>query len=241
MVKNAILNANQIDLYIKEVSRHLPYPDSKKEEALDELRHDIQSAIEDSQDDISTVFGNPRDVARNVSQGHDWHKNRARWRTRLLAYFIDLFIEGFLILITMIIGFTFTIMTVMPFEDLMQVFTTWEKGEFVFSSQIFLLLIIITIMTIIAVIIFIGYNAVLEYYYGATIGKKLLNLGVVDQTGIKITWKQAIIRNLSKITISEEFLPIDVLLGMILHRFDPEKTTNQRGLDILAETIVIKH
>ena len=98
----------------------------------------------------------------------------------------------------------------------------------------------ISIFTITTVIGILGYNAILEYYFGATIGKKILNLSVVDQTGLRITWKQAIVRNFSKIIVSEEFLPLDVILGMILEKMDPEKARKQRGLDILAETIVIK-
>lgn len=85
-----------------------------------------------------------------------------------------------------------------------------------------------------------GYNAVLEYHFGATIGKRLLSLVVVDQSGVRISWKQALIRNLYKFLVSEELLPFDVMLGMILEKMDPEKTKNQRGLDILAETTVIK-
>lgn len=233
---------NQIDLYIKEVSRLLPYPKSKKKEALDELRIDVQAAMKDSEGETpSMVFGTPFDVAKNVSQGHDWHNKRARWRTRLFAWMIDLIIEGSLIIIFLGVGFLILIMTVIPYDDLIQEFSNWGSGTFTFSARVLLMTIFITFLTIVTVIILIGYNAVLEYYFGATVGKKLLNLAVVDQTGIRITWKQAIIRNFSKILISEELLPFDVILGMILEHLDPEKTRNQRGLDILAETIVIKH
>ncbi|MFX0181759.1 MAG: RDD family protein [Candidatus Hodarchaeota archaeon] len=233
---------NQIDLYIKEVSRLLPYPKSKKKEALDELRIDVQAAMKDSEGESPyTVFGSPLDVAKNVSQGHDWHSKRARWLTRLFAWIIDLIIEGSLIILSLGIGFLIIIITVMPYDDLLQEFSNWESGTITFSAQVLLLIVFITFLFIVALIIIIGYNAVLEYYFGATVGKKLFNLAVVDHTGIKITWKQAIIRNLSKILLSEELLPFDVVLGMILERLDPEKTRNQRGLDILAETIVIKH
>ncbi|MHA2332739.1 MAG: hypothetical protein ACXAEU_12015, partial [Candidatus Hodarchaeales archaeon] len=62
---------NQIDLYINEVSRLLPYPRSTKKEALDELRIDVQAAMRDSGGESpSTVFGNPLEVAKNVSQSH---------------------------------------------------------------------------------------------------------------------------------------------------------------------------
>ncbi|MFX0051697.1 MAG: RDD family protein [Candidatus Hermodarchaeota archaeon] len=233
---------NQIDVYINEVSHFLPYPKSKKTEALEELRIDVQAAMKDSKGESpSTVFGNPRDVAKNVSQSHEWYNKRTSWVTRFFAWIIDLIIEIGLIIIILGVGFLIIIVSVIPFDELMRIFSGEEYYDLTFSAQNVLLLIFISILTIFTVIILIGYNAIFEYYFGATVGKKLLNLGVVDLSGIRITWKQAIIRNFSKVIISEEFLPIDVILGMILERFDPDKARNQRGLDILAETIVIKH
>ena len=58
-----------IELYISKVSYLLPYPMSKKKDALDELRIDVQSAMRDSEGELpSSVFGDPLDVARNISQ-----------------------------------------------------------------------------------------------------------------------------------------------------------------------------
>ncbi len=234
---------NQIDMYINQVSRLLPYPKSTKKEALDELRIDVQSAMKDSKGETpSTVFGNPRNVAQNVSQGHDWHNERAGWGTRLLAWLIDLVMEACLVLSILGGGFLLLIV-IIPFDELMLEFSSWESGTSTlkfFSPQGLLFIAVITVLTVATVAAILGYNAALEYYFGKTIGKKLLCLAVVDKSGIKITWKQAIIRNLSKILVSEELLPFDVILGMILERMDPEKARNQRGLDILAETIVIK-
>ncbi|MFX0015807.1 MAG: RDD family protein [Candidatus Hermodarchaeota archaeon] len=232
---------NQIDQYINEVNGFLPYPKSKKFEALEELRIDVQAAMKDSQGETpSMVFGNPRDVAINLSQSHDWHDERARWRTRLFAWFLDLIIEIGLILCLLGIGFLVLVFTIIPFDELVGEFSKWEQGTITVSTQVLLMIIFITILLIIAFIVWLGYNAAFEYYFGATIGKRLLNLMVVDQDGVRISWKQAIIRNLSKLYVSEELLPLDVILGMILERMDPVKARNQRGLDILAETIVIK-
>jgi uncharacterized RDD family membrane protein YckC len=229
---------DQIDNYVNEVSRLLPYPYSKKRDALEELRIDVQSALKDSGGSPSSVFGSPIDVAKNVCQGNDWHNNRARWRTRVAAWLVDFFVVGSLIALILAAGFLLIITTVMPFEELMAEFVEWENS-FTISPQSIQLIIIISVLTIISFVIFIGYHVVLEYRYSTTLGKKILGLSVVDQSGIKITWKQALIRNFSKMLIFEEFLLIDVVLGMILERFDPEKTQKQRGLDILAETLVI--
>ncbi|MFX0124600.1 MAG: RDD family protein [Candidatus Hodarchaeota archaeon] len=232
---------NQIDIYIDEVNHFLPYPKAKKIEALEELRTDVQAALKDSEGESPhKVFGDPREVAKNVSQSHDWFSERARWRTRLLAWILDLIIETGLIICLLGVGFLILITTIIPFDELVLEFSRWENGIITPNAQIFLMIVFITLLLIIAFIVWLGYNAALEYYFGATIGKKLLNLLVVDQTGVKINWKQAIIRNFSKLYVSEELLPLDVILGMILERMDPEKTRYQRGLDILAETIVIK-
>ncbi|MHA1978221.1 MAG: RDD family protein [Candidatus Hodarchaeales archaeon] len=234
-------NLNQVDSYIDEISRYLPYSEETKQDALDELRIDVQSAMNESGGKIpSSVFGFPRDVALNVSQGNNWHIERASWKTRFLAWIVD-FMAEFLIILTFLAGSLLVfILTIMSWDELMTELTNWESGIVDFSLQGILLLLYISLLAIITAIIFVGYNVVLEYKYGATIGKKIFNLAVVDQAGIRITWKQAFIRNLSKVFIIEEFLPIDVILGMILERFDPEKTQRQRGLDILAETIVVR-
>ena len=65
---------------------------------------------------------------------------------------------------------------------------------------------------------------------------------MIDQTGIRITWKQSIIRNLTKIPLADEFLLFDVILGMVLDKKqEPEKPTKQRAMDILAETVVVRN
>jgi uncharacterized RDD family membrane protein YckC len=126
----------------------------------------------------------------------------------------------------------------MPFDDLIQEFAKWETSSFevIMASPTT----IISFITIIpATLVFLAYNIILEHFYSATIGKRLLNLRVVDHNGIKMAGRQSVIRNLSKIVLGE-LLIFDVVLGMILERQTPERTHNQRGLDILAETIVVK-
>ncbi|MHA2298472.1 MAG: RDD family protein [Candidatus Hodarchaeales archaeon] len=231
---------NQIDLYINEVSRLLPYPRSTKKEALDELRIDVQAAMRDSGGESpSTVFGNPLEVAKNVSQSHDWHGERAGWFVRFFAWMVDLFFETIIAFTYLGAGFLLLI-SFIPFDEMTQEFSKWESGAFEFTAREILLNLFSAFLIFTAMILFFGYNFFMEYYFSTTIGKKLFSLVVVDKTGVKMTGKQVFIRNLSKILISEELLPFDVVLGMILEKQDPKKTRKQRGLDILAETIVIK-
>ncbi|MFW9914104.1 MAG: RDD family protein [Candidatus Thorarchaeota archaeon] len=235
---------SQINLYINEVSRLLPYPQSKKKEVLEELGVDVQAAMKDSgEKSPSIVFGTPHDTAKNVCQAQNWHNIQATWHIRFFAWLIDwIFLTIFLMMIIGV-GFLATL-TFMSYEEMKDEFSQWESSTYDWnsaSSQAWMLMFVVLLMSIIAIIVFFGYNIGLEYYYGATIGKKFLNLIVVDQTGIRITWKQAIIRNISKILVNYTFLlPIDVLLGILREKRDPNKAYNQRGLDIIAETIVVK-
>ncbi len=237
------LNEKQeINNYIDEISRLLPYPKSLKEEVLDDLKIDVQSALDDSTDESPTkVFGPPLEVANNVIQGQEWYKNRAGWKVRFFAWGIDLFLKlglGFLILA---IGFIIMILFV-PLDELIQEFGKWETNsfEYILSTSKGQLVTILSFLVIVpGTIVFLLYNIVLEYYFSATVGKKLFGLVVVDHSGLKMQGRQVIIRNLSKIVLGE-FLILDTVLGMILERQTPERTHYQRGLDILAETIVIK-
>ena len=230
--------------FIDEVRRFIPYSEDKIQNALKELQIDVEAAMGEGKTP-SVEFGAPRDVALNITESHpEWYSKRAGWWTRFSAFLIDLFVETLVLVIYLGSGFLVTIAFVMPYDELVQEFNKWGSETFdlmeLFTPTNALLIGIISFLTITTMLIILGYNVVLEYYFGATIGKKLLNLLVIDQTGVRITWKQAIIRNFSKILISEELLPFDVVLGMILQKVNPEKTQNQRGLDILAETIVVK-
>ena len=231
-----------IEEYTRKVSRLLPYPKTQKKEALEVLRSDVLSAMKDSEDNIpSSAFGDPTDVAKNIIAGEEWHNQRAGWGIRFAAWSIDLFLKLSIAFLILGVGFILMIL-IMPFDELVQEFAKWETGTFeaIWSTpkgQITTILSLVIITT--ATIVFCGYNIILEHFFSATIGKWFLKLRVVDKSGIKMVGRQSIIRNLSKIVLGE-FLILDVVLGMILEKQTPDRTQNQRGLDILAETVVIK-
>jgi uncharacterized RDD family membrane protein YckC len=236
-----------IDEYIDEIAKLLPYPTSLMTKLLAGLRIDVETAMEGSQDKYpSTVFGIPRDVAKNLSRGYDWGTKRAGWWSRIFAYLIDFTILGVFLIVYFFAGIIFILTLFVPIDeipDLFQGFWGFDEPKPIQldlslgETIIFLTLLFSLVGS--AIIVFSGYIIALERYFSATIGKKLLKLSVVDVSGIKITWYQAIVRNLSKILGG--FLPVDLVLGMILERHSPDKTRKQRGLDILAETIVIKY
>jgi len=80
-------------------------------------------------------------------------------------------------------------------------------------------------------IIFFGYWVILEYKTGQTIGKKILNLKVVNVSGNKVNLKGILISSFGKSFL----LPVDVILGWILTN---EK--RQRVFNKLGDTIVVK-
>ena len=75
------------------------------------------------------------------------------------------------------------------------------------------------------------YSAIMEYLYGATIGKMLMDLRVQSLRGPLDLYK-TILRNLSK--IHGVILLIDALVGMLT-----EGDPRQRFLDRIAETTVV--
>lgn len=244
MAKNKMKMKNTIDKYIEQIDRLLPYPKDKKEGILEEFRIDAKLAIKDSDNsDPHTVFGSPRDVAKNLSQGFDWGTQRASWKTRTLAFIIDVMIKVVFIIITAVglLGILWILFKEKIFVWFDSIDWFYQNGlhigpDLALTEWIILFILFLFFFGSIILIV-ASYEVLLERVFSKTIGKKLLGLMVVDKSGIRITWTQAVIRNLSKIF---DLLLLDVVLGMILEKQDPEKTQKQRGMDILAETIVVK-
>jgi hypothetical protein len=107
-----------VDQYIKQLDWLLPYPKIKKEGILEEFQIDIQLAMKDSdKNDPYIVFGSPRDVAKNLSQGHDWGTQRASWKIRTLAFIIDVIIQ-----ITFIIFYFFVSLFISIFHSMINLY-----------------------------------------------------------------------------------------------------------------------
>lgn len=76
------------------------------------------------------------------------------------------------------------------------------------------------------------YEIILIYLYGATLGKMILGLKVVSYTGNKLSIKQSIIRNITKVI---SMLPLYIGYLWYFHGYN-----NQTWHDITANTIVIE-
>lgn len=89
-----------------------------------------------------------------------------------------------------------------------------------------------------ALLIFIinfGYGIVLEKVQGATLGKQVVGIKVVKETGSPLDWTAAIVRNILRIV---DFLPFFYIVGIILISSSPAK---QRLGDRVAKTVVIEN
>ena len=216
MEKNTHLDS--IEAYIKKVDQLLPYEAQVKHAALVTLRVDITEALKDAVDaDPVKTFGDPYEVAKDLSAGQHWAEKRAGYFIRTLAYLIDFFAS-------FVLGFGIVILGVIPF------YLGITYGNVVLGVIGFGLF----FMSVIGFIAMIeGYFILLEGLFSTTLGKKLFHLKTVDQSGIRISWNQAIVRNVSK--LNGTFLVFDVLIGKYF-----QKTHRQRALDTIAQTIVIK-
>jgi uncharacterized RDD family membrane protein YckC len=208
-----------IDVYIQKVNRLLPYPKSVKNSILESLEQDITEAMRDiNNPDPTEVFGDPGIVAKNLSSSKDWGTSPVGFRLRTVAYLIDFFLS-ILACLSLIVPTVFLIGPHM----------VYESNLIIFFVEFFLII----GGLVSGIFIFFCYPMVLEGLFSTTIGKKLFGMIVVDVSGIKISWKQAIIRNLPK--TQAEFLFFDVLIGKYI-----QKTYNQRALDQVAETVVVR-
>lgn len=202
-----------IDDYIQEVNIWLPYPMNLKSKILENLKSDILETIKDTGEKNPVLaFGDPYHVAKSISKGQDWGTIRADYGTRFWAYLFDQVIIFLGILIGIYLYISISLRS--GFNSLSLFFTA------------FFVLLPYTLFWI------YGYFVILEKIFAATPGKRLLGLSVCDESGVRITWLQAIIRNITK------FETTLLLLDTIIAHY--QKTNYQRLMDTVAKTIVVR-
>jgi uncharacterized RDD family membrane protein YckC len=209
-----------IDGYIREVSALLPYPEALKTPVLKELQKDVQDAMGTEKRPPSVVFGSPIEVAKNLSIAQNWGTRPASWGTRFIAYIID--VASLMFVFSVFFLFQLILVDFQIDE------IKWHTMRIPFGFLFF---------GIPMVGFILGYFIVLEKTYSKTIGKRLLGLIVVDESGINITWQQSLIRNFTKVPFLASFLPFDVLFGILSEKTRGRK---QRVLDFVAGTKIIQ-
>ncbi|MFX1514777.1 MAG: RDD family protein [Promethearchaeota archaeon] len=212
MTKNSLIDP--ISEYLHKIEQYFPYSTNKKIEAIMNLRTDIEEALKDSKkEDPEEVFGHPQEVAKNYSMNYEWGVVRVGFRSRTLAYCMDL-------------GVSFTFFSLFLLG--------WILSTYLAIISFHEVSVIIFILAWITLTGASWHQMITERYFSTTIGKQMLGLIVCDQSGIRITWSQAILRNLSKV------IPGLILPELIIGKYI--KTDKlQRPLDKVAETMVVKN
>lgn len=131
----------------------------------------------------------------------------AKWTDRFVAWLIDFVIIS---VISTTIIFSLFGTTYYEFEN-----ESWAEGTHYIPTSI----------------VFFVYWVILEYKTGQSIGKKILNLKIVNISGGKTDLKGILISSFGKSFL----LPIDVIIGWILTN---EK--RQRVFNKLGDTLIIK-
>ena len=132
----------------------------------------------------------------------------AKWIDRFLAWLIDFIIVS--IISTSIILASFVTINYEFEKDIFWV----ESTQYIPTS-----------------ILFFVYWTILEYKTGQTIGKKILNLKVIDIHGNSPSLKKIMVSSFGKSFL----LPIDIVLGWIL-----TNQKRQRIFNKLGDTLIVK-
>ncbi len=229
--------ANQIshkEEFIQQVRYWLPPRASQKEEWLQELEQDLKAAYKDISlefpmndrwNRVFNEFGTPQKVAADLLSSQSDLFIRASYKRRTIAYLVDLLISVSLFLFFVIVAGLSAYLIIVHGPDLIN-----DYGV----PKLFLLLLFLVLVNFFIASAFValfGYYVIFEKQWGATIGKRLLRMQVISEIGLRITWQQALVRNLSKFNL--QFLFFDWLIGLIM------KTDHQRGLDVVSKTQVI--
>ena len=138
------------------------------------------------------------------------------WK-RVVAYILDSFLISFIILTPFSSGFESNV------EEL-SLTSLWSSISSSLTTNYLLLTLAITLLILL-------YWSFLEYHFGQTVGKILLRIQVVSSNKKPLTYWQAIVRNVTK--LSSILIIFDTLYMLI-------KKTNQRYFEVISSTTVVE-
>lgn len=213
---------SELDIYLERVGSYLPFSGERKQELLEQLKPELEDAMKTDQN-LEMVFGDPQITAKNILHTTEFDYEFASWKRRITAYLMD----------TMIIWVFLILFFGIP---LYFIDAAYDLEDESFSTVEIIIITLFMIYSIILFLIGFSYYIIPERLYGQTIGKRIFGIHVMDISGIRIGWKQAIVRNIAK--YNTEFLPLEFILGWLIKKQD---TPIQKATDILAETRVVKY
>jgi uncharacterized RDD family membrane protein YckC len=199
---------NADETYIAQVIAQLPPRDARlREQVAMELRSHIAERVEHGQtvEDALRQFGDPIVLAESYLAAIPLIA--APFWPRAAARLIDFF--GVLALVAMpIIGIV--------------VLTLWREQGFLIPIAIIFTIVVLSILSAI-------YPVIAEYRYGKTVGKHLMGLRVVRESGARISFGQAVVRQLPMLT---QVWWIDMLFALFTDK-------HQRAFEMLSKTRVV--
>jgi len=199
---------NADETYIAQVIAQLPPRDARlREQVAMELRSHIAERVEHGQtvEDALRQFGDPIVLAESYLAAIPLIA--APFWPRAAARLIDFF--GVLTIVAMpIIGIV--------------VLTLWREQGFLIPIAIIITIVVVSILSAI-------YPVIAEYRYGKTVGKHLMGLRVVRESGARISFGQAVVRQLPMLT---QVWWIDMLFALFTDK-------HQRAFEMLSKTRVV--
>jgi uncharacterized RDD family membrane protein YckC len=188
------------DLYIQSVVDQVPHGLPLREQIAMELRSHIAERVAGGQplDDVLRQLGDPVTLAESYLAAVPMHS--ADVFSRLAAKVID-----FLLVVALTVPIAAVLWFALPRE--LQPFVP------VFSI-------------LVCVLGFVGYTVLAEYWYGRTLGKRLLRIHVVRESGRRISLGQSVVRQLP---FFAQFFWVDAIFALFTER-------RQRAFELLSKT-----
>jgi uncharacterized RDD family membrane protein YckC len=198
---------NADDTYIDQVLAPLPLEPSLRTQVEMELRSHIAERVEHGQtvEEALRQLGDPVVLAESYLAAIPLVA--APFWPRAAARLIDAF--GVLALVAMpIIAFV--------------ALTLWREQGFLIPIAIIVTIFVVSILGAL-------YPVIAEYRYGKTVGKHLMGLRVVRESGARISFGQAVVRQLPMLT---QVWWIDMLFALFTDK-------HQRAFELLSKTRVV--
>jgi uncharacterized RDD family membrane protein YckC len=208
---------DETERYIRDVLRNIPFPLKERDRIEEDLRAHLEAAqaAGDSPRAVISRMGTPVEVAEDLLSQVPL-RYAGFWR-RLGAFALDLFLIIVLAAVPAVVAIGLS--NLVPPHPV-----GWG---YVLGAAIPLAVFVCAVAAVGVVVL---YFAILEGRFGRTLGKRLLKLWVLKETGLPIGYKEAFLRRLSYYF---EIMAVDAL-------FIPFTPKRQRAFDIVARTVVIR-
>ena len=227
----------EIEKYLDEIIKYINADEKERAEMANELRSNLYESAESAAkargstvvmpEDVKTarsVMVSPKETSESLMISYAAKLRKAGFWSRLAAYIID----NVVICMTIIILAIPMLIICLPLGFTMNSAPGSNPNPFMLAT----FLSVLCITAILAMAIYFGYYLFLEGRFGYTVGKYLLGLRVLKTDGTKISYRESLLRNISKYI--KNLIIIDTLIMLIF--FNQEK---QRGFDKVANTMVV--